>query len=330
MAVTISGYTTTFNCIERQYPLELCLESLLGFCDEVCIVDAGSTDGTLDFLAKLQKKDSRISFYVSPVDFTHPRWAIYMDGYLKAKARAKCTGDFCWQTDTDEIVVPDDFSKIKQLPILLEDLFKSYPIIFLPMVEFWGSFDRIRADFFTWKQRLSVNDPRITHGIPLEYQVLDSNGHEYPKPFESDSCNYIYNEVKQSVKSVVPVEVNNYAMPPEEFSQFFHNALDLLPSVLHVSWLNLQRKIEHYREFWPKFHQSMYNLPILDAPENNVMFNKRWSEVTDQDILQKAKELEILGPRSFHHKLDPNKKGATVPFLRKVPDSLKKWANEVY
>ena len=326
MSATISSYTTTYNCLERKYPLQLCIESLLGFSDQVSIVDGGSTDGTLELLAKLAKNDSRVSFYVSPVDFTHPRWAIYMDGYLKAKARARCTGDFCWQTDTDEIVAPHDFARIRQLPELLAPIFEEVPIVYLPMIEFWGSFERIRADFFTWKQRLSKNDPRITHGIPNEYRVFDAAGHEYPKPFESDSCNYIYRDTLESVRSMVPLDVPKMAMSPEEFKPFFENALSLLPSVLHISWLHLKRKIEHYKEFWPKFHQSMYNLPVLDAAENNVMFSKPWSAVTDVDILEKANELDELGPRSFHHKLNPDKKGATVSFNGRIPDSLRAWA----
>lgn len=323
---SISGYTTTYNCIQRRYPFELSIQSLLGFCDEVSIVDAGSNDGTIERISALAQKESRIKFVTSPVDFTQPRWAIHMDGYLKAKARAGCTGAYCWQTDTDEVVAPHDYERIRNLPVLLKDILSSYPIIFLPMVEFWGSFDRIRADFFSWKQRFSINDPRITHGIPNEYRMIDSTGAEYPRPFDSDSCNYIYRDTKESVKSVIPVQVENFNMPPEIFEQFFNASLDLLPSVLHVSWLNLKRKIEHYREFWPKFHASMYNLSKIDSPENNVMFNKPWGEVTDNDISEKVKELTELGPRSFHHKLNPNQKGATVPFRRAIPDELKNWA----
>lgn len=323
---TISGYTTTFNCLSRQYPFELCIESLLGFCDEVSIVDAGSSDGTIEAVSKIAAREKRVKLNIAPVDFSHPRWAIHMDGYLKAKAREGCTADFCWQTDNDEIVCEHDFERIKGLPELLKGFFEQIPIVFLPMVEFWGSFDRIRADFFSWKQRMSINDPRITHGIPNEYLMKDSNGFEYPRPFDSDSCNYIYRDTRESVKSAIPVQVSRYDMPPDEFAQFFNASLDVLPSVLHVSWLNLKRKIEHYKEFWPKFHASMYNLSKVDSPDNNVMFSKPWAEVTAEDIERKAKELDELGPRSFHHKLDPNHRGATVPFNRPIPQALRDWA----
>jgi hypothetical protein len=327
MSVTIGGYTTTYNCIDRQYPLEECVKSLLGFCDQVSIVDAGSTDGTIEVVRKWARDEQRIRFSVDPVDFTHPRWAIHMDGFLKAKARRQCTTDFCWQTDTDEIVPEADWEKVRTLPQLLKDVLDQYPVIYLPMVEFWGSFSTIRADFFTWKQRFSVNHPDITHGIPHEYACYDDAGHIYPRPFDSDSCNYMWSHSRESVPSVVPVEVKNFGMPPAEYDVFFHSCLQILPGVLHVSWLNLERKIDHYRKFWPAFHASMYNLQKTDAPEHNVMFDKSWSAVTDEDIRLKAKELNNLGPRSFHTKLNNQVKGATIPFRGEIPTTLHEWAD---
>ena len=44
----VSGYTTTYNCIEMDYPYLTALESLAEFCDELCVADAGSSDGTLE------------------------------------------------------------------------------------------------------------------------------------------------------------------------------------------------------------------------------------------------------------------------------------------
>ena len=57
---TISGYTTTYQCLQRHYPVKECVRSLLGFCDEVVVVDAGSTDGTIEVMNQLQREDSRL------------------------------------------------------------------------------------------------------------------------------------------------------------------------------------------------------------------------------------------------------------------------------
>lgn len=47
---TISSYTQTYNCISQDFPFEECITSLLGFSDEVIVVDAYSNDGTWERL----------------------------------------------------------------------------------------------------------------------------------------------------------------------------------------------------------------------------------------------------------------------------------------
>ncbi|MCB9030228.1 MAG: glycosyltransferase [Deltaproteobacteria bacterium] len=322
---TISGYTTSHNCIEMNYPYQECINSLLQFCDEVVVVDSGSTDGSIEALQKIARQESRLKVFVEPVDFTHPRWAIMNDGLLKRKAREKCSAQFCWQTDMDEIVPEECIPNIAKLPQLMGDA----PLIMLPMVEFWGSFQQIRGDFFTWKLRFSKNDKRIIHGIPKEHKLLDADGNPYVRAYYSDSCNYIWSDTESDIPYVCPLPVSSEQiskMSDSEYDQMFAFCLDQLPHVLHVSWLDMRRKINHYKKFWQKFHQSMYNLNIEDNAQTNVMFDKPWSEVTDTEIEERAKQLVAIGPRSFHHKLDPNVKGRMVPYTRAIPHALKSWA----
>ncbi len=317
---TISGYTTSYQCKEMRYPIALCIESLLRFCDEVVIVDGGSSDGTSEELFSLAKKEQRIKVFVEPIDFSHRRWAIHMDGALKAKARSHCKAEYCWQTDTDEIVPEKCAALVQNIVPLVQDKI----ILGLPMVEFWGSFEKYRADFPMWKPRFSKNDPDITHGVPVEQSLLDSAGHRYPKPYESDSCNYI------SVKERRNITVASTFQPPEiktieEYQDWYDSLLNRLPYVLHLSWLSLRRKIEHYRAFWPKFHASMYNHDQEDTGATNVLFDKPWSQVSDRDIDLKVLELEKNGPRSFHTK-KAVWQGLTLPFRQELPTSLKEWA----
>lgn len=325
--LSISAYTTSYNCLEMEYPIEQCIESLLGFCQEVCVADAGSTDGTLELLERLAKQESRLRFQVHAVDFGHPRWAIHQDGYLKAKARAMCKGDYCWQIDNDEVVPAEDYTKIERLPEIMGD----YALMMLPMVEFWGGFDCMRGDFFSWKPRFSRNDPRITHGIPKALKLFDAQGHEYPKPFDSDSCNYIWRDTETDVPVLIPTSHSFEQLQKlndADYEKWFASMLDLFPCVQHVSWLNLERKIWHYKQYWPKFHASMYNLSTEDTAQNNVMFEKPWGQVTGMDIKALAEELKRIGPRSFHHKIDRAKKGPVYFYNRPVADRLKRWAAE--
>lgn len=324
--MSISGYTTTYNCIWQQYPFLECITSLLGFCDEVCVADAGSEDGTIEALEKMSRAEPRIKFEVCKVDFGHPRWAIHQDGYLKAKARSMCSADYCWQTDTDEFVDARDYHKI----VSIAELTLSQPVLMLPMVEFWGSFKRIRADFLTFKPRLSLNDPNITHGIPNRFKMHDNSGHPYPKPYFSDSCNYIYVDSNEDVPvcTVIPPEYSSIESAMKNidtYREFFYRCIESLPAPLHVSWLNLERKINHYKEFWSKFHASMYNLIIEDSTANNVMFDKPWSLVTSDDISLKAEQLARIGPRSFHQKIDYSCVGATIEYNYNIPEALLDW-----
>lgn len=325
---SVSGYTTTYNCLSACYPFEISIRSMLGFCDEIIVVDSGSTDGTLERLYALQKKEPRIKVFVEPVDFNHPRWAVHNDGYLKGKARAKCQAEYCWQMDVDEIVVPQDWPKVNILPTVMGQ----HQLIMLPMIEFWGSFDRIRADFFTLKLRFSKNDPRIIHGIPQHVRMYDENGHEYPRPFESDCCNYIYKDTLADVPPAISLPrgfENSDGVEDPNYPEMFNKLIDIFPSVLHLSWLDFPRKIKHYQTYWHKYQYSMYNLKIEDSAETNVMFDKTWAEVSDQDIQQKAQEFYQIGPRSFHGKINYSKIGRTLPFNRPIPQELIDWAKSL-
>ncbi len=322
---SIGAYSTTYNCREMHYPFREAIESWLGFADEVVLVDAGSTDGTWEEISSWANRESRLKVFQEPVDFSHRRWAIRMDGFLKAKSRGHCTAEYLWQVDNDEIVPPADCQRIRQLPQILQGVLTEFPVVHMPMVEFWGTLDRVRADFVSWKPRFSPNDPRITHGIPLEFRMVDRYGDEYPRPFESDSCNYIYRDTRESVRVLFPLKLPPSLSDPKIVEEFYNTGLDQFPCVLHASWLSLHRKLRHYKNFWPSFHSSMYNLDDADLPKKNAMFDKRWSEVTDSDIDLKVKELLTRGPYFFGDKSRQKEKALTIPYRGEIPASLRDW-----
>ena len=128
---SISGYTTSYNAISMGYPFVESIASMLGFCDEVIVVDH-STDGTYEVLEKMAADDSRIVLYQREWDPENPT----QDGDAKGFARALCQGDFAWQQDLDEVVHERDYDRVKWMT-------KRFPsqadILHLPVVECWAT-----------------------------------------------------------------------------------------------------------------------------------------------------------------------------------------------
>ena len=304
---TIGAYTTTYNCISQGYPFEECINSLLNNFDEVVVVDAGSTDGTWERLQEIEG----IRSYQHPVDFDHPRWAIHSDGELKAKARSYVTSDWCWQMDVDEVIHSDQRDRIQ---VLLQTAPRNYNVLSLPVVEYWGSSEKVRMDVNPWKWRLSRNLDYITHGIPEDLRMKDENGDLYAGK-GTDSCDYIHHETYKRIAHATfydetAHEIRMKGLSGDEtavkvYEDWMNQIVELVPTVYHYSWYDIGRKITSYKTHWGKFWKSMYNLDTEDTAENNVCFDKPWSEVTEDDIAMLAQRLEDeKGGHIFHQKVD--------------------------
>ena len=107
----VSGYTTVKDVIEQGYPWKSCIKSLLEFCDEVVVVDGGSSDGTYEKLIDWSKKEQKLKVHKVERDWNHKRFAVF-DGLQKAEARKLCTYEWCWQQDIDEVVHENDAPNI--------------------------------------------------------------------------------------------------------------------------------------------------------------------------------------------------------------------------
>lgn len=305
---TLSGYATTFNCEKQGYPYVASIESLLGFCNEVVVVDAGSTDGTLEKLRSLQETHTHLKVHVVERDWSDPRSALF-DGMQKAEARRRCSGDFVWQQDVDEVVRKEDWGKVVEM---VKSFPKAVPMIALPVVEYWGGFDKVRLDVTPWKWRLSRNSPRITHGVPAGLRDTDAQGRMIAKP-GTDGCDpidansgepivflgFLSNEMEQIRQHALQGNVAALASYEEWFSTVVRN----IPAVYHASWLDIERKIRLYRDFWTRHWTVLEGREYADTADSNMFFDKSWAEVTDADITERAKQLaEGTGGHIFHAK----------------------------
>lgn len=330
---SISGYTTTYNCISQRYPFEQCIESMLGFCDEVVVVDGGSTDGTWERLQELKKKTESLIILKNARDWNHPRSAVF-DGLQKALARSLCTGDFAWQMDSDEVVDKVDYKKIR---LLARDLPKSYNLVALPVVEYWGGTDKLRVDTAPWKWRISRNLPFITHGIPSQLRRFDENGDLYSLQ-GSDGCDYVRNDNYDVIPHVTfyTADVDQLRrqalIDPNalaEYQKWLNTLVKEMPTVYHFSWFNMERKINTYKHYWQKHWSKLFNIQIDDTADNNMFFDKPWSQVTDDEIKDMAAKLKNeMGGWIFHKKVDFSKKTPHVSLDTKPPEIMNQWIKE--
>jgi len=331
---TLSGYSTTYNCIDQKYPFVESICSLLDVCDEVVVVDGGSSDGTWDVLTDMAADNKKLKIIQNPIDFNDKRFAYQSDGMQKAHARSACLGDFCWQQDIDEVIHEKDYQKIRNLLISIP---KSVNLVALPVVEFWGNKGKIRIDINPWKWRLSRNNPVITHGIPTHLRKIDDKGGTYSLP-GSDSCDYVTKDTGDLVPFVnfhtqQTEHLRQIAMKDpvarDQYIKWFSSVIENLPGVYHYSWFDLGRKIRTYKTYWSKFWQSLYNIRQEDTPENNMFFDKRWDQVTDQEIDDLASTLEEkMGGWIFHRKIDWNNPTPSVMInVVTHPAVMEDWIN---
>jgi glycosyltransferase involved in cell wall biosynthesis len=322
---TLSGYTTTMDCYKNQYPWEQSVQSMLGLCDEVVVVDGGSTDGTWEKLKSWAESEPRLVIDQVNRDWDDPRFAVF-DGQQKAESRHRCTMDFCWQLDADEVIHEDDYEKIRNL---LREFPQEVDIVSLPVIEYWGSANKVRMDINPWKWRVSRNKPYITHGIPVQLRKYDENDSLYAA-VGTDGCDYIdkesgevlahanfYNpEAHVARQKALNGDDNTF----KEYTSWFNRCVELLPSIHHYSWFNLERKIKTYRDYWSQHWQSLYNIKQEDTPENNMFFDKCWEDVTDKDIRKLAKALgQKMGGWVFHSKINFNMPTPHVTIERAEP-----------
>ena len=329
----ISGYTTTKDCIQQDYPFEASITSMLGFCEEVVVVDGGSTDGTWERLQELSEAHENLVVHQQVRDWDSTRFAVF-DGAQKALARSMCTKKFCWQQDSDEVVHEDDYEKVHAL---VRNFPAGVELIALPVVEYWGGPDKVRMDINPWKWRISRNLPHITHGIPDDLRKYDSDGNLYSAP-GSDGCDYVRSDSYARIPfaNFMTEDVNNARIQGlqnqeirSKYENWFNQVLSQIPCVQHYSWFNIDRKIHTYKNYWSKHWQSLYDIQQDDTPENNMFFDKSWADVSDDEITSLSSKLSSeMGGWIFHEKVDFSKPTPHLTVDRQHPEVVKAWVEK--
>lgn len=108
----IGGTLYGRNCFDLDYCLEASLDSLLGVCDEVVVLECESSDNTFEFLRARADADPRINLHRVP-------WLTSREGVwlreLGNAARAMLKSDYHVHLQADEVIHEDSYPLIRQI-----------------------------------------------------------------------------------------------------------------------------------------------------------------------------------------------------------------------
>ena len=286
---------------------------MLAVCDEVVVVDGGSTDGTLEELQEWKKNESKLKVFKRKWRMDEPG----MDGMMKAYARALCTKEFCWQQDCDEVIHESDYQKIKELIPTLPIHAK---LIILPVIHLWADTKHILTDKGLYKARLSRNLPEITHGIPKQLRQINAQGKIFCNKDLSDGCDYINSQTFLPLDGQITFfnqqlfDAQAHDMPT--FKNMMIEAFHKFPSVWHFSWHDLVRRMNVDLEFWDAQWARLNSSEV--EPENRFFHGVPRTEITPEKIKERAEFLK-------DKKLD----GSPMDFITvdwlDIPEIIKPW-----
>ncbi len=317
----LSAYMTNWNSLAQGYPIEAALRSLLRFAGEVVVLDAGSRDGSYELLLRLHAEDWRLRVMREALDVHDAGWALTYDLALVQQARAACHGDYLWQAEPFEVVSDGDARKIRYC---LDYLDPTTPVLALPSYEYWGSTEWVRRDQYPGTPKLSIRAPWLEHGLPRGFRATDEHGALYALPYASLAASYIdtRSDEPPAYSSVLDDEIEamrEVRVQSDRYEALFHDQLDDLPVVHNFQWYAIDAELRRLRDYWSRFHGSFYRSRAVSAWP---FFDKPWSDVSDQDVLLRAVELEVDGPAALGLDIDyPSRMQARMD----VPEAVRPW-----
>jgi glycosyltransferase involved in cell wall biosynthesis len=181
----VSGFTVVRNAQLMGYPIVESIRSLLPLCDEVVVGVGQSDDNTRSLIESIG--DKKIKIFDAFWDTTKTKGGLILSEKTN-EALAKCSYDWCFYLQADEVVHEDDLESIKQ-SIEKYDSDKRVQGLLFDYLHFYGSFHVI-ATARNWYRR-EIRIVRKSSGIQSwnDAQGFRVNGE---KPFVCSSGGRVF------------------------------------------------------------------------------------------------------------------------------------------
>ncbi|MDP3143754.1 MAG: glycosyltransferase [Candidatus Omnitrophota bacterium] len=153
----VSGFTIVRNAIKFNYPAVESIRSILPICDEFIINVGDSEDATLEMIESINSP--KIKIMHSNWDFSEGEVVL---GKQTNAALSKCTGDWAFYLQSDELVHENDLPVLRRLmQRYLND--QDADALRFKWLHFFGSYYRYRIDggWFQKEDRIIKNNGEV-------------------------------------------------------------------------------------------------------------------------------------------------------------------------
>ena len=155
----ISGFSFARNAAKLYFPIKESILSILPIVDEFVILVADSEDNTRELISSIESEKIRIIDNPWPSENT-ARNRVYSD--LTNIALDKCTGDWCFYLQADELVHEDDLPLIRERCENLVDDRRIDGLLF-DYLHFWGDYRHYHTSHGWYKKEIRI----IRSGVGL-------------------------------------------------------------------------------------------------------------------------------------------------------------------
>jgi glycosyltransferase involved in cell wall biosynthesis len=150
--MTVSGFTFVRDAVRLDFPLRESITSVLPICDEFIVNVGRSNDGTRRLVDAIGSP--KLVVFESDWD---P--ALFVKGAINAQqtnlALDRCTGDWCFYLQADEVVHEDELERIRDCMRRSTDRSGVEGLLF-HYYHFWGSYDRYQTSHGWYDREIRV------------------------------------------------------------------------------------------------------------------------------------------------------------------------------